>query len=200
MGEALIFPTHSDTWGFVVNEAMACGLPVVATEVAGCVPDLIEDGWNGKVVPVGDPVKLGSAMKYPGNAPGTEFRDGQAQPTTNRRLFARSMRSGHRPGGDDMRSGDWESFPHVKVAFWAGAVSTRTVGVRSNLSDFRNASYLTGLIVMQVVLTSLWHFETVFFPLLIGFFLWAGTSSPFTAVGSQLGGSFSRWRPFSQDS
>jgi len=64
LGEALIFPTHSDTWGFVVNEAMACGLPVVATEVAGCVPDLIEDGWNGKVVPVSDPVKLGSAMTY----------------------------------------------------------------------------------------------------------------------------------------
>ena len=64
MGEALIFPTHSDTWGFVVNEAMACGLPVVATDVAGCVPDLVEDGWNGKIVPVYDPVKLASAMEY----------------------------------------------------------------------------------------------------------------------------------------
>ncbi len=64
MAEALIFPTHSDTWGFVVNEAMACGLPVVATDVAGCVPDLIEDGWNGKIVPVYDPVKLAAAMEY----------------------------------------------------------------------------------------------------------------------------------------
>jgi len=64
MADALIFPTHSDTWGFVVNEAMACGLPVVATDVAGCVPDLVEDEWNGKVVAVSDPVELASAMEY----------------------------------------------------------------------------------------------------------------------------------------
>jgi len=64
MAEGLIFPTHSDTWGFVVNEAMACGLPVVATDVAGCVPDLVEDEWNGKVVAVSDPVELASAMEY----------------------------------------------------------------------------------------------------------------------------------------
>ncbi len=64
LGEALIFPTRSDTWGFVVNEAMACGVPVVATAVAGCVADLLEDGWNGQIVPVYDPVKLASAMEY----------------------------------------------------------------------------------------------------------------------------------------
>ena len=64
MAETLIFPTHSDTWGFVVNEAMACGLPVLAADPAGCVPDLVEDGWNGKIVPVYDPVKLTSAMEY----------------------------------------------------------------------------------------------------------------------------------------
>jgi 1,2-diacylglycerol 3-alpha-glucosyltransferase len=64
VADALIFPTHSDTWGFVVNEAMACGLPVIVTDVAGCVADLVEDGWNGKVVPVKDPAKLASAMEY----------------------------------------------------------------------------------------------------------------------------------------
>ena len=51
LADALVFPTHSDTWGLVVNEAMSCGLPVVATSVAGCVADLVEDGWNGFVVP-----------------------------------------------------------------------------------------------------------------------------------------------------
>ncbi len=64
LADALIFPTHSDTWGFVVNEAMACGLPVVATDVAGCVPDLIEEDWNGKIVGVNDPAKLASAMEF----------------------------------------------------------------------------------------------------------------------------------------
>jgi len=62
--DALVFPTHSDTWGFVVNEAMACGLPVVVADVAGCVADLVEDGWNGKIVPVKDPAHLASAMEY----------------------------------------------------------------------------------------------------------------------------------------
>ena len=60
--EGLVLPTHSDTWGLVVNEAMACGLPVIVSDVAGCVPDLVEDGWNGYVVPVKDSEKLSMAM------------------------------------------------------------------------------------------------------------------------------------------
>lgn len=47
LAAALIFPTHSDTWGLVVNEAMACGLPIVASDAAGCVPDLVHLGENG---------------------------------------------------------------------------------------------------------------------------------------------------------
>jgi glycosyltransferase involved in cell wall biosynthesis len=60
--EALVVPTHSDTWGLVVNEAMSCGLPVIVTSVAGCVADLVEDGRNGLVVPSGDPAQLAAAM------------------------------------------------------------------------------------------------------------------------------------------
>ena len=62
--EALILPTHSDTWGLVVNEAMACGLPIVVTSVAGCSGDLVEDGRNGYVVPPRDPASLGSAIDF----------------------------------------------------------------------------------------------------------------------------------------
>jgi glycosyltransferase involved in cell wall biosynthesis len=51
LADALVLPTYSDTWGLVVNEAMACSLPVIVSDVAGCVPDLVEDGWNGFVVP-----------------------------------------------------------------------------------------------------------------------------------------------------
>ncbi len=63
LADALVFPTHSDPWGLVVNEAMACGLPVVASNVAGCVSDLVEDGWNGFVVPVGDVKAISSSME-----------------------------------------------------------------------------------------------------------------------------------------
>jgi glycosyltransferase involved in cell wall biosynthesis len=62
LAEALVLPTHSDPWGLVVNEAMACGLPIIVTTVAGCSSDLVEDGWNGYVVPPRDPEKLSIAI------------------------------------------------------------------------------------------------------------------------------------------
>lgn len=60
--EALVFPTHSDPWGLVVNEAIACGLPVIVSDVAGCVADLVHDGENGYVVPAAAPDALAQAM------------------------------------------------------------------------------------------------------------------------------------------
>ena len=62
LAEALVLPTHSDPWGLVVNEAMACGLPIIVSSVAGCSADLVEDGWNGYVVPPRDPEKLSVAI------------------------------------------------------------------------------------------------------------------------------------------
>ncbi len=32
LADAFVFPTHTDPWGLVVNEAMACGLPVISSE------------------------------------------------------------------------------------------------------------------------------------------------------------------------
>jgi len=60
--EALVLPTHSDPWGLVVNEAMACGLPIITTNAAGCARDLVEDSVNGFVVRPGDVAGLSSAM------------------------------------------------------------------------------------------------------------------------------------------
>ena len=42
-----IFPSLGDPWGLVVNESMACGVPVVCSRLAGCADDLIEPGENG---------------------------------------------------------------------------------------------------------------------------------------------------------
>lgn len=69
LAEALVFPTHSDTWGLVVNEAIACELPVIVTDVAGCVADLVRDGENGHVVGASDPEALSQAMERLLNAP-----------------------------------------------------------------------------------------------------------------------------------
>lgn len=62
LSDAFIFPTHSDPWGLVVNEAMACNLPVVVTNVAGCALDLVQNGWNGFVIPPRDIAQLTIAM------------------------------------------------------------------------------------------------------------------------------------------
>jgi glycosyltransferase involved in cell wall biosynthesis len=73
LADAVILPTHTDTWGLVVNEAMACGLPVIVSRVAGCVADLVEEGWNGFLVEPGDPTSLASAMRKLDNH---DVRDG----------------------------------------------------------------------------------------------------------------------------
>jgi glycosyltransferase involved in cell wall biosynthesis len=62
LAEALVFPTLSDPWGLVVNEAMACGLPVIVSDAAGCVADLIQDRENGYVVPSANVARLAEAM------------------------------------------------------------------------------------------------------------------------------------------
>ncbi len=50
LAEMLVLPTYSDTWGLVVNEAMACAVPVVVSRIAGCAADLIREDWNGLLV------------------------------------------------------------------------------------------------------------------------------------------------------
>lgn len=63
LADVLVFPTYSDTWGLVVNEALACSLPVVLTNVAGCAADLVTDHWNGLVVTPRNVPQLVSAME-----------------------------------------------------------------------------------------------------------------------------------------
>lgn len=46
--------TVGDVWGLVINEAMACGLPVITTDKCVAGVELVKNGLNGYIVPVGD--------------------------------------------------------------------------------------------------------------------------------------------------
>lgn len=59
---AFVFPSLSETWGLVVNEAMAAGLPVLVSKTAGCQQDLIRNGVNGYVFDPTDLNQLASQL------------------------------------------------------------------------------------------------------------------------------------------
>ncbi len=53
--DCLVLPSdYGETWGLVVNEAMACGLPAIVSDRVGCGPDLVEEDVTGAIVPCAD--------------------------------------------------------------------------------------------------------------------------------------------------
>ncbi len=57
----VVCPSLIESFGIIVIEAMACGAPVVASNVGG-IPDIVEDGRSGILVPSDDPEKLANAL------------------------------------------------------------------------------------------------------------------------------------------
>jgi glycosyltransferase involved in cell wall biosynthesis len=61
--DVLVLPSdRRETWGLVVNEAMASGIPVIVSDAAGCVPDLVRDGETGYAYRAGNVRALASAL------------------------------------------------------------------------------------------------------------------------------------------
>lgn len=60
--EVLIMPSQYESFGMVALEAMACGTPVVASQVGG-LAFLVKDGVTGFVIPDSDPEKLAGALR-----------------------------------------------------------------------------------------------------------------------------------------
>jgi glycosyltransferase involved in cell wall biosynthesis len=54
MGDAFVLPSTYEPRGAVINEAMACGLPVVVTDRCGSLGDIVQENDNAFVYPAGD--------------------------------------------------------------------------------------------------------------------------------------------------
>jgi glycosyltransferase involved in cell wall biosynthesis len=60
--DVLVVPSTWETWGLVVNEAMACGLPAIVSSRVACAGDLVRPGDTGDVFDEGDAAGLLAAM------------------------------------------------------------------------------------------------------------------------------------------
>jgi glycosyltransferase involved in cell wall biosynthesis len=59
--DLLVLASHAETYGMVITEALARGVPVLATDVGGVREAL---GEGGLLVPAGDPDALGAALRH----------------------------------------------------------------------------------------------------------------------------------------
>jgi glycosyltransferase involved in cell wall biosynthesis len=62
--DALVLPSEgTETWGLVVNEAMACGMTTIVSDLVGCGPDLVTTGKTGLVYRCADVKGLARCMR-----------------------------------------------------------------------------------------------------------------------------------------
>ncbi len=63
MADVLVLPSEFEPWGLAVNEAMCCGLPIIASDQVGAAVDLIREGINGFIYPAGKVEALADCLR-----------------------------------------------------------------------------------------------------------------------------------------
>jgi glycosyltransferase involved in cell wall biosynthesis len=62
LSDVFVLPSTYEPRGAVINEAMACGLPVIVTDRCGSIGDIVLEGENAFIYPAGDSDALAAAM------------------------------------------------------------------------------------------------------------------------------------------
>jgi glycosyltransferase involved in cell wall biosynthesis len=78
LADVFVLPSRHEPWGLIVNEAMASGCPVIVSTDVGCHADLITDGTEGCVYPVGNIPALTEALRSVFSSPGSAASMGQS--------------------------------------------------------------------------------------------------------------------------
>ncbi|MEO8735798.1 MAG: glycosyltransferase family 4 protein, partial [Edaphobacter sp.] len=63
IASVFVLPSRHEPWGLIVNEVMNAGRAVIVSDDVGCQPDLITDGVEGCIFPVGDVAALTDALR-----------------------------------------------------------------------------------------------------------------------------------------
>ncbi|MBZ5676806.1 MAG: glycosyltransferase family 4 protein [Acidobacteriia bacterium] len=74
--DLFIMPSRSEAWGLAALEAMAYGVPVIASDVGG-LPEIVEPEHGGWLVPPGDPAALARAITEAASSPYRLHEQGQ---------------------------------------------------------------------------------------------------------------------------
>lgn len=77
LADVFVLPSRHEPWGLIVNEVMAAGCPVIVSSDVGCHADLVTDGVEGCVYPVGDISALANALRRVFASPDSAARMGQ---------------------------------------------------------------------------------------------------------------------------
>ena len=72
---ALVCPSIFEPWGVVVHEAAASGLCIICSESAGAAVHMVQDGYNGYLVPAGDVSDLAMSLLRVSGAPDHELAE-----------------------------------------------------------------------------------------------------------------------------
>jgi glycosyltransferase involved in cell wall biosynthesis len=76
LADVFVLPSRHEPWGLIVNEAMAAGCPVIVSTDVGSHADLVTDGIEGCVFPVGNIAALTDALHHVFASPDTAIEMG----------------------------------------------------------------------------------------------------------------------------